>query len=271
MIKNKTILITGATDGIGKQTAIELASFGAKLIIHGRNEEICKKSVDDIVSLTGNQNINHISADLSSLAQVCEMAEKIISSYEKLDVLINSAGVYENEKIFTIDGYETTFAVNHLAHFLLTFKLLNLLELSSPSRIINVSSIAHTNCEFDLKNLNSENFFSPYNSYALSKAANILFTYKLASDLVKANITVNSLHPGVITTKLLQKGFGMKGASLSEGAETSVYLASSNEVENITGKYFVASEERTSASFTYDEELQQQFWDISYKMIEKFL
>jgi len=271
MMRNKTILITGATDGIGKQSAIELAKLSGKIIIHGRDEEKCKKTVAEIISLTGNSNIDYSSADFSSLTQVREMANTISSRYDKLDILLNNAGVYENEKIFTIDGYETTFAVNHLSHFLLTNLLLDLLKCSTPSRIINVSSIAHKNCEFDLKNLNSQKYFDSYNTYAISKSANILFTYKLANDLENANITVNTLHPGVIKTKLLQKGFGMQGASLKEGAETSVFLASSAKLEGVTGKYFIDCEEKYSAPVTYDTALQEKFWDISSKMVNQFL
>jgi len=268
---NKTILITGATDEIGKQTAIELARFGSRIIIHGRNEQRCQETATKLISVTGNPNINFVAADLSSLSQVKKMVEFITTQYDRLDILINNAGVFENEKIFTFDGYETTFAVNHLAHFLLTNLLLDLLKTSTPSRIINVSSIAHTNCDFDLENLNSEKYFNNYNAYAISKAANILFTYKLAEDLKGTGIAVNALHPGVITTKLLEKGFNMQGASLEEGARTSVYLASSPEVDGVTGKYFIESEETNSASFTYDTELQEKLWDVSYKMVEKFL
>ncbi len=268
---NKTILITGATDGIGKQTAIELAKLGGKIIIHGRNEERCKSVVAEIVDKTRNSNIDYLSADFASLSQVKEMANSINSKYERLDVLINNAGVYENEKLFTLDRYEMTFGVNYLAHFLLTILLLDLLKTSNPSRIINVSSIAHANCDFDLKNLNSDKHFDSYNAYAISKAANILFTYSLAESLKGTNVTVNSLHPGVITTKLLEKGFSMQGASLEEGTSTSVYLASSMEVDEVTGKYFINSEEISSTPFTYDMKLQENFWNISLKMIERFL
>jgi len=268
---NKTILITGSTDGIGKQTAIELARFGSRIIIHGRNELRCQETATELISVTGNPNIKFVAADLSSLSQVKEMANLINSKYERLDVLINNAGVFENEKIFTTDEYEMTFGVNHLAHFLLSNLLLDLLKTSTPSRIINVSSIAHTNCDFDLENLNSEKYFNSYNAYAISKAENILFTYRLAEDLKGTDVAINSLHPGVITTKLLQKGFNMQGASLGEGASTSVYLASFPEVDGVSGKYFIDSEERSSATFTYDTELQGKLWDLSYKMVEKFL
>lgn len=270
-MKNKTILITGATDGIGKQTAIELIRMGARVIIHGRNNDSCEKAIDVIRQEIKNSSVEYISCDLSSLAEVNNMSKNIIENYSKIDVLINNAGVYENEKVLTIDGYERTFAVNNLAHFLLTISLLDLLKSSSPARIINVSSVAHQNCNFDLQNLNSEKSFGAYSSYAISKAANVLFTYKLAENLANSNITVNSLHPGVITTKLLYKGFGINGASLKRGAETSVYLASSPEVEHLTGKYFSDSEEKQSAQFTYDKELQQEFWNLSYNMVKKYL
>ncbi len=269
-MKNKIILITGATDGIGKQTALDLAKFGGEIIIHGRNEEKCKKNVAEISDKTGNSNINFFSADFASLSQVKDMANSLITKYDRLDVLINNAGVFENEKKFTFDGYEMTFAVNHLAHFLLTILLLDLLKKSAPSRIINVSSMAHSGNNFDLENLNSEKSFSSYNAYSISKAANILFTYKLAEDLKETGVTVNALHPGVISTKLLHKGWSMGGGSLESGAETSVYLASSSEVEGITGKYFVNKRESSSSSLTYDTELQEQLWNVSYKMVEKF-
>lgn len=237
-MKNKTILITGATDGIGKQTAIELIRMGARVIIHGRNNDSCEKAIDVIKQEIKTSSVEYISCDLYSLAEMKKMSKIIIENYSKIDVLINNAGVYENEKVLTVDGYERTFVVNHLSHFLLTISLLDRLKSSSPSRIINVSSVAHQNCDFDLQNLNAEKSFSAYNSYAISKAANVLFTYKLADTLANLNVTVNSLHPGVITTKLLYKGFGIKGASLKSGAETSVYLASSPEVGHVTGKYF---------------------------------
>jgi len=270
-MKNKIILITGATDGIGKQTALDLAKLGSKVIVHGRNEEKCKNTATEIANKTGNSDIDYVSADLASLSQVKDMANLIISKYDRLNVLINNAGVFENEKIFTSDGYEMTFGVNHLAHFLLTILLLDLIKSSAPSRIINVSSMAHSGNEFDLENLNSEKSFSSYNAYAISKAANILFTYKLAKDLEGTGVTVNALHPGVISTKLLHKGWEIGGASLESGAATSVYLASSDEVEGVTGKYFSNKRRSRSSSLTHDEELQQKLWDISYKMVEKFL
>ena len=270
-MKNKIILITGATDGIGKQTAIALISMGARVIIHGRNNVSCRKAIDVIRKKTKISSVDYISCDLSSLTEVKEMSKNIKDRYEKIDVLINNAGVYETEKILTLDGYERTFAVNHLAHFILTISLLDVLKLSTSSRIINVSSVAHQNCDFDLENLNAEKKFDSYNSYAISKAANVLFTYKLAEKIKGENVTVNALHPGVITTKLLYKGFGIQGASLESGAETTVYLASSSELENVTGKYFSDSKKKESAQFTYDKELQQKFWDLSYKMIKRYL
>lgn len=270
-MKNKTVLISGATDGIGKQTAIELLKLGARIIVHGRTIESCKKTVAEISKISARSEIEIAAADLSSLAEVKKMALDLNERFENLDVLINNAGVYENVKILTKDGYEKIFAINHLSHFLLTNLLLELLKSSAPSRIINVSSVAHQNCEFDLENLNSEKYFDPYNAYAISKAANVLFTYKLAEDLKNSKITVNALHPGVISTKLLHKGFGIQGSSLKSGAETSVYLATSSNVENITGKYFVDSTERPSTAITYDKELQKKFWNISQDMIAKFL
>jgi NAD(P)-dependent dehydrogenase (short-subunit alcohol dehydrogenase family) len=267
-MKDKIILITGASDGIGKQTAIELAGKRATVILHGKNNERLLKTQEEISKLTSNNNISIINADLSSLEQVRKAAEEIKSKFNRIDVLINNAGVYMKTRLLTEDGFETTFAVNHLAHFLLTNLLLELLKQSASSRIINVSSIAHTRAKLDFENLNSEKSFDAYNTYAVSKLANVLFTYKLADKLKKANIIVNAIHPGVISTKLLRAGFNINGASLKEGASTSVYLASSNEVENITGKYFVKMEETPSSEDSYNEEYQEKMWDVSSQMVD---
>ena len=266
---SKRVLITGATDGIGKQTAIELASKNYEIIIHGRNEEKCAEAKNEIIKKTGNKNIEFVCADFSSLNDVRNMAEDIIKKYDRLDVLINNAGVYMNKKVLTNDGFETTFAVNHLAPFLLTNLLLDLIKKSQPARIINVSSIAHTRASVDFENLNAEKGFDAYGAYALSKLANVLFTNKLVEILSDENITVNSLHPGVITTKLLRTGFNVTGASLETGAATSVYLADSNEVEKITGKYFVNKKIEEPAELSKDSKLVNKFWEISQKIINR--
>lgn len=266
-MKDKIILITGASDGIGKQTAIELAGKSAAIILHGRNKERLLKTQEEIFHLTNNSNINIFTADLSSLKQVRLAAEEIKSKFNRLDVLINNAGVYKKTRTITSDGFEETFAVNHLSHFLLSNLILDLLKQSDSPRIINVSSVAHTRAKLDFNNLNAQKEFDAYNAYAISKLANILFTYKLADQLKIDNITVNALHPGVISTKLLRAGFNIDGASLKEGAATSVYLASSDEVRNITGRYFFNMEEIPSSDDSYNKEYQDLMWKASSQMV----
>jgi NAD(P)-dependent dehydrogenase (short-subunit alcohol dehydrogenase family) len=266
-MKDKIVLITGASDGIGKQTAIDLAGKRATVILHGRNENRLLKTQEEVSHLTNNKNISTVTADLSSLKQVRKAAKEIKSKLNRLDVLINNAGVYMKTRILTEDGFETTFAVNHLAPFLLTNLLLELLKQSDSSRIINVSSIAHTRAQLDFENLNGEKSFDAYNAYAVSKLANVLFTYKLADQLKNVGISVNALHPGVISTKLLRAGFNIQGASLKEGASTSVYLASSHKVQNITGKYFVKMVETPSSDDSYNKEYQKKMWDLSSQMV----
>jgi len=270
-MENKIVLITGATDGIGKQTAYELADKNATVILHGRNKDRLLKTQEEISHLTNNNNIRIATSNLSSLKQVRLVAEEIKTKSKHLDVLINNAGVYMKSRVLTEAGFETTFVVNHLAHFLLTNLLLNLLKKSGSSRIINVSSIAHTRAQLSFENLNSEKHFEDYNVYAVSKLANILFTYKLADQLKNDSVTVNALHPGVINTKLLHTGFNIEGAPVKEGAATSVYLASSNEVENVSGKYFERMKEVPSSDDSYNKECQKKMWNVSSQMVKKLL
>lgn len=273
-MKNKIVLITGATDGIGKQTAHGLVLLGAQVIIHGRNKNRVEETEKQlrIENLACQQEggeliIDGVTFDLSSIKQVKSFAETIKSKYERIDVLINNAGVYMKERVLTEDGFEMTFAVNHLSHFLLTNELLPLIEKSLEGRIVTVSSIAHQNASLDFDNLNTEKKFSGYGAYSLSKLANVLFSKELAERLKGTVITSNTLHPGVISTKLLVAGFNMSGASVMKGAETSVYLASSSDVKNISGEYFV--DKKISRYHTVVDDLtsRKRFWDISLEMI----
>lgn len=265
-MKGKTILITGSTDGIGKQTALELAQMGAHVIIHGRNVETSQRTLEEIQKKSGNEYIEAIFWDLSSIKEVWEMAVEIQSKYDHLDVLINNAGVFKNQKELSKDGFEMTFAVNHLSYFILGNLLLDLIDKSPQGRIINVASMAHAS-NLDFNNLQGEKHFDGYDAYSRSKLCNIMFTYSLASRIQKSKTTVNCLHPGVISTKLLHEGFGSGGSQLSEGSKTSVYLATSEEVKNISGKYFASQKEAKSSPISYDKMVQEKLWEVSKEMV----
>ncbi len=257
------ILITGATDGIGKQTALELAGFGLDVIVHGRSEIKCRNTVDEIISLSGNKNVFSAVCDLSSLKNIPPFAQQIRNNFPGLNILINNAGVYMNDYRITDDGYEMTFAVNHLSVFALTLLLLPTLKENAPSRIITVSSVAHSRGKIDFDDFNLTNGFNGYTAYSQSKLANVLFTFALAKRIEKYGITANCLHPGVITTKLLKEGFGMSGDSLTTGAATSVYLATSEEGGKVTGKYFAKSKITESSPLSRNEEIAEQLWKLS--------
>ena len=269
-MKNKIILITGSTDGIGKQTALDLAEMGATVIVHGRDHERTKSVVSELKKATENNNIDFLIADFSSLEEVKKFSNQLHEKYDRLDVLINNAGVYMRQKELSKDGFEMTFAVNHLSHFLLTYLILDLIKKPDHSRIINVASMAHAH-EMDFDNLQAEKFFDGYTAYSLSKLCNILFTYELARRLEGTRITVNCLHPGVIKTKLLRVGWGLGGDSLESGSRTSVYLASSPEVENVTGRYYANSRPAISAKVSHDPVFQNKLWQMSEMIIAPWL
>ncbi len=267
MIINRTVLITGATDGIGKQTAIELTKLGYSVIIHGRNQERVQQTANEIQNAFNNTQISSFTCDLTSLKAVRKLAEEIKSKYDRLDILINNAGVYMKQRVLTEDGYETTLAVNHLSHFLLTNLLLDTINKSDDGRIINVSSVAHLRANLDFDNLNAEKYFDGYSAYSLSKLANLLFTKELSYRLEK-NISVNALHPGVITTKLLRIGFNTDGATVKKGAETSVYLATSEKVRNISGEYFSDKQKARYNRIADDPIITKKFWEVSSTFVD---
>jgi NAD(P)-dependent dehydrogenase (short-subunit alcohol dehydrogenase family) len=262
----KTILISGSTDGIGKQTALELARKGHRLIVHGRNGTKGLKTIEEISSRSGNDNIHYFNADLGKFDDIVELVGYIKNNFTDLDVLINNAGVFENRKTILKNGFEKTFMINHLAAFVLTMLLLDMLKDTAGSRVVNLSSMAQAT-SIDFNNMNAEKYFDPYNAYAVSKLCNILFTYKLSKILGRKNPTVNCLHPGVISTKLLYAGWGIGGGSLEKGASTSVYLAINDELENVSGKYFVDSSRKKSVAISYDYKVQDKLWEISEKMM----
>ncbi len=196
------------------------------------------------------------------------MAAQLAARYPKIDVLVNNAGVYTRERQLTEDGYERTFAVNHLAHFLLTNLLLANLKNAAPSKIIVVSSEAHQGSRLDLENLQGQKKFTPYGIYSVSKLANLLFAYELAERLNGTSVTVNALHPGVIATKMLRAGFGsFGGGSVRKGADRIIHLITSPTVEGVSGRYFVDNVEQLSSAESRNRKLQKEFWKLSEQFV----
>ena len=268
----KTVLITGSTDGIGKQTAVILAQKGFFVLIHGRNEDRCKQTINEISAITGVKNLDYFVCDLLSLKEVYRFSEEVKKRYDNLNILINNAGVYLKDYILSPEGIEATFQINHLSMFYLTLNLLSIIRPANAehARIINVSSTAHAS-KMDFDNLIQPVKYDSHRAYSLSKLCNILFTIELSEKLKDKNITVNCLHPGVINTKLLRAGWGAVGGFFGrgpqEGAKTSVYLATSKDVENITGKYFSDSKIAKPHDIAYDKDSRTKLWRLSEELI----
>ena len=235
----RTILVTGATDGIGRRTAVRLAELGHHVIVHGRNDQRIERVLDEIHEGNPAVSPSTVTGDFASLRDVEQMARDLCANHPVIDVLLNNVGIYQKHREVSEDGYEMTLAVNHLAPFLLTHLLLPLVRLSDAGRIINVSSVAHIRGNLSLENLQLEQDFDEYKAYAASKLANVLFTVELAKRLGPRPVA-HALHPGVVSTKLLRDGFGTQGTdSLDQGTETSVFLAHQEGPLNLTGRYYV--------------------------------
>jgi NAD(P)-dependent dehydrogenase (short-subunit alcohol dehydrogenase family) len=279
MMQGKICLVTGATSGIGRATALGLARMGATLALVARDPVRGETARNDVASQSGNPAIDLLLADLSSQQSVRRLAENFRQRYTHLHVLVNNAGLFSLRRRTTVDGLEMTFAVNYLAPFLLTNLLLDVLKASAPTRIVNVASEAHETGYIRLDRLQLEKGYRPMRAYSQSKLALVLFTYELARRLEGSGVTVNALHPGFVATNIGQTGLGSPGRAMArfivsrlgispeEGAKTSLYLASSPEVEGVSGKYFVESAPRRSAAITYDEELQRRLWEESAKLV----
>ncbi len=271
-MNDKTILVTGATDGIGRQTALDLARMGARVLIHGRSKEKGIRVMDELNRETCNEKLALYVADFSSLQDVRRMADEIKREQPQLHVLINNAGSFFLERELNVDGLEMTFVVNHLAAFLLTNLLVDFMKESAPARVITVESSAHRNIpEIDWENLQGEKSYNGFDAYALSKLANMCTMNELAARLKDSDVAVNTLHPGVIDTKLLRVSYKLQGASVEEGAETSVYLASEAEVEGVTGKYFGRKAEKSMSDLAADPQNWKKFWDVSEALTAKYM
>lgn len=264
-----TILITGATDGIGLATAKQLARQGAELVLHGRNDERVEQARADVLHGTPQAQVQVVCADLADLAQVASMAADLRKRLPRLDALINNAGVYMAGRGLSRQGIEMTLAVNHVAHFLLTQSLLPLLKNSDEARVVTVSSVAHKSGKIGFNDMNRECHYDAYAAYADSKLANALFAFELARR--ETWLASNCLHPGVIDTKLLHAGFNMQGASPEQGARTSVYLATSPEVRGISGRYFDDGVAVEASAAARDKQTAQRLWAWSEKTVRPFL
>lgn len=267
LVKTKPmkIIITGATDGIGKQTALELAQCGHQVFIHGRNNQRLTETKNWILDQVPKAEIQTFLADFASLKDVAEFANQLRSLNTSFDVLINNAGVIEKKLTYSADGFERTFAINHLAPFYLTLLLLPHLKKQTSCKIINVASDAQAST-IDFNALNAEKGYNTYDAYALSKLCNVLFTFKLARELDKNQITVNALHPGVISTKILHAGWGMGGGSWHSGAATSVYLATTSKEDQGSGHYYVNKQKARATAAAYDQKNQDLLWEKSLLM-----
>jgi NAD(P)-dependent dehydrogenase (short-subunit alcohol dehydrogenase family) len=275
-MRGKTCLVTGATSGIGAVTALELARLGATVLVAGRNAAKCRARVEAIRRETG-ARVEEVVADLASQAQVRRMALEIAARFARIDVLVNNAGTYLFERTLTPEGLEKTFAVNYLSHFLLTNLLLDRLAASPSSRVVCVSSSAHLRGRIDFDNLQGERHYDRLDAYARSKLAILMFTYELARRRKGARPTANALHPGIVATSLGSENGFLRGwlrvrvrnlvdrsmITPEEGARTSIYLASSPEVEGVTGRYFDQGRDVPSSPASYDEAVARKLWEVS--------
>jgi retinol dehydrogenase-14 len=274
----KTVLVTGGTSGIGRATAIGLAAMGARVGITGRDIARTRAAAADVAAASGNPAVDPFPADMSSQAEVRRLAGNVLAAYSRLDVLVNNAGGFWASRHVTADGLEHTFAVNHLAPFLLTDLVLDRLKASAPARIVTVSSGAHGTGKIDFDDLGGERSYSGGQAYSQSKLANVMFSYELARRLDGTGVTATVLHPGVVRT-----GFAAEDPppmwrvflplvrpflkSPSKGAATSVYLASSAEVEGVTGTYFADCTPKTSSPSSHDAAAAARLWQVSVDLV----
>jgi retinol dehydrogenase-14 len=274
----KTVLVTGGTGGIGRATAAGLAALGARVAITGRDLARTRAAAADITAATGNTAVDTFAADMSSQAEVRRLAREILAAYPRLDVLVNNVGGFWSTRRVTPDGLEHTFAVNHLAGFLLTDLLLDRLKASAPARIVSVSSGAQRMGSMNFDDLQGEHGYSGQRAYNQSKLANVLFTYELARRLEGSGVTATVLHPGVVRTgfaaddpsavwKVLLPLIRPLLKSPEKGAATSIYLASSPQVEGVTGTYFVNCKPRTSSKSSYDRTTAARLWKVSVDLV----
>lgn len=265
----RAILITGATDGIGKELVKTAAQKGFEITAHGRNDKKLALLRDEILSQNSDAVMHLLKADYTNLSQTAETFKNYKKEHGMPDVLINNAGLISDKKVLTKDNFELTFQVNHLAPFLITYILAEGCSFDKRHRIINVSSMIHAS-EIDFGNLNAEKYFTPQQSYGLSKLCNILFTHKLNRRYENTKLLPASVHPGVINTKLLRNQWG-GGASPAEGAQNVFFAVDFEGLESIPGAYIENRRPMQAADVAYDEEIQDKLWNLSTEMTKKFL
>jgi NAD(P)-dependent dehydrogenase (short-subunit alcohol dehydrogenase family) len=265
-----TILVTGATDGLGRRVAQVLAAKGAAVLLHGRSLERLEATLEALRSQRGSEKATSYLADLSSLGAVRDLAERIVSEHDRLDVLVNNAGIIARERKVSEDGYERTFAINYLSHFLLTRLLLPLLKDSAPARIVNVASAGQS--PLDFSDLMLERGYDAMKAYSQSKLAQVMFTFELAEHLRDTGVTVNALHPAsLMDTKMVQSTFGYTMSTVEEGTEAVVRLAISPEIEGLTGRYFDGKREARANRQAYDPQVRHRLWVLSEQLCGRML
>ena len=265
-----TVLVTGATDGLGKRVARELATKGATVLLHGRSPERLEATLEELRRETGSEKLGTYLAGLSSLGEVRGMAAQVLSEHDRLDVLVNNAGIISRERKESEEGYELTFAVNHLSHFLLTSLLMPLLRDSIPARIVNVASAGQS--PLDFSNLMLERGYDAMRAYTQSKLAQIMFTMELAGHLQDTGVSVNALHPAsLMDTKMVHSTFSYTMSTVEEGADAVLRLAVSPEVEGVTGRYFDGKREARANRQTYSEEARRRLWALSEELCGRSL
>ena len=272
----KTVLVTGASSGIGMATAARLGALGARVVMVSRKEDRGTRARDELLRDHPGAKLDLLIADLSTTAAIRKLADEVKQRYQRLDVLVNNAALITSRRKLTPEGMEMQFFVNHLAYFMLTGFLLDVLRTSAPSRIINVASTAHSRGVIDFNDLQLERHYRGWQAYSNTKLMNIVFTYELARRLESTHVTVNCLHPGVIKTGLMrnfssvvQVAWNATGRLLKQaddGAETPVYMASSPEVEEVTGKYFKYCQPIGTSQQSYDRDVQRRLWEESERL-----
>ena len=270
-MQQKNIIITGATDGIGLAAAKEVSKKGYHIGLVGRNPEKGKKAIETIISYSGNENLDFFECDLSLVKNVKSLSEQIKQKYNKVDVLLNNAGGANKKKIITSEGLEKTFATNQMNYFVLSTELLDIISDSNDGRIVNVASNAHIGAEVDYGNINSEKSFSAWTSYCVSKLMNIMSTYQLS--LMQDKVSINVLHPGFVNTNIagnegnlikyiVKFGAKMFARTVDNGADSSIYLSTSDEVKGVSGKYFFKCREVKSSRASYSQEDWKKVWEL---------